>query len=112
VRSARTPREDAGPEERNAHILRALAGKSRAARFVSVCVLVVPGYDPVIGRGEVEGSVAEHPAGANGFGYDPIFWYEPYHRTFGQVDARSKNAVSHRGRAIRALQAKLILLTA
>ena len=110
VRSARTPRAGATPVERNEHILRAVAGKSRAARFVSVCALVVPGYDPVIGRGEVEGAIAERPAGANGFGYDPIFWYEPYQRTFGQVDAHRKHTVSHRGRAIRALQAKLILL--
>ena len=111
VRSARTPRVDTSAVERNEHILRAVVGKSRAARFVAVCVLVVPGYDPVIGRGEVEGSVAARPAGADGFGYDPIFWYEPYHATFGQVDAQRKNAVSHRGRAIRALQAKLILLS-
>lgn len=110
VRSARTPTPETPPAERNEHVLRAVAGKSRAARFVSVCALVVPGYDPVIGRGEVEGSVAERPAGANGFGYDPIFWYEPYQRTFGQVDARRKHAVSHRGRAIRALLAKLTLL--
>jgi XTP/dITP diphosphohydrolase len=90
--------------------LRAVAGKSRAARFVSVCALVVPGYEPVIGRGEVRGSIAERSLGSSGFGYDPIFWYEPYHKTFGQVDAQLKHAVSHRGCAIRALQAKLAQL--
>jgi XTP/dITP diphosphohydrolase len=110
VRSARTPRAQMQPAERNEYILRAVAGKSRAARFVSACALVVPGYDPVIGRGEVEGAVAERPAGANGFGYDPIFWYEPYQKTFGEVAAQLKHAVSHRGRAIRALLAKLTLL--
>lgn len=72
-----------------------------------MCVLVVPGYKPVIGRGEVLGRIADQSTGAKGFGYDPIFWYEPYKKTFGQVDAQLKDAVSHRGQAIRALQAKL-----
>jgi len=110
VRSARTPYPGAPPAERNENILRAVAGKNRAARFVSVCVLVVPGYEPVIGRGEVQGSIAERALGSNGFGYDPIFCYEPYQQTFGQVEAQQKHAVSHRGGAIRALQAKLAQL--
>jgi len=110
VRSARTPYAGAPPAERNENILRAVAGKSRAARFVSVCALVVSGYEPVIGRGEVQGFIAERALGSNGFGYDPIFLYEPYHQTFGQVDTRLKHAVSHRGGAIRSLQTKLGLL--
>jgi XTP/dITP diphosphohydrolase len=107
VRSARAPRVGALSPERNANVLRAVEGKSRAARFVSVCVLVVPGYEPVIARGEVEGVIAQGSLGNNGFGYDPIFWYPPYGATFGQVEAARKHAVSHRGRAVRALQAKL-----
>ncbi len=110
VRSARTPYPGAPPAERNENILRAVVGKNRAARFVSVCVLVVPGYEPVVGRGEVQGSIAERALGSNGFGYDPIFWYEPYQQTFGQVEAQLKHAVSHRGGAVRALQARLLEL--
>jgi XTP/dITP diphosphohydrolase len=107
VRSARTPYEGALPEVRNENVLHAVEGKSRVARFVSVCSLVVPGYEPIVARGEVEGLIAERPLGENGFGYDPIFWYPPYNATFGQVPSNLKHAVSHRGRAIRALQAKL-----
>lgn len=107
VLSARTPHVGASSPERNENVLRAVEGKPRAARFVSVCALVVPGFEPVLGRGEVEGLVADRPLGENGFGYDPIFWYPPYHATFGQVDSTLKHAVSHRGNAVRALQAKL-----
>jgi XTP/dITP diphosphohydrolase len=110
VRSARTPYEGAPPAERNEHVLRSVAGKSRAARFVSVCALVVPGFEPIVARGEVEGSIAQQPLGSHGFGYDPIFWYPPYQATFGQVESARKHAVSHRGRAVRALQARLASL--
>ncbi len=49
----------------------------------------------------VEGVIAASPMGGNGFGYDPIFFYPPFGRTFGEVDARTKDAVSHRGQALR-----------
>ena len=107
VRSARTPFVGASTAERNQNVLLSIEGKGRAARFVSVCALVVPGYEPVVARGEVEGLIAERPLGSNGFGYDPIFWYPPYAATFGQVESARKHAVSHRGNAIRALQAMI-----
>ena len=97
--------------ERNAYIIRAVDANptgSRRARFVCICVYVAPGAEPVIARGEVEGSIAAAPRGANGFGYDPIFIYPDYGgKTFGEVTPAMKHAVSHRGRAIRALRAKL-----
>jgi XTP/dITP diphosphohydrolase len=109
VSSARTPSAECSWEERNAHILRRVAdaGGSRRARFVCVCALVVPGFEPMIGRGEVEGLIADAPRGSHGFGYDPIFWYPPYEATFGEVSADRKHAVSHRGHAVRALRATL-----
>lgn len=110
VRSARTPYEGAPPAERNQNILRAVEGKSKAARFVSVCVLLVPGFEPIIARGEVEGLIAARPLGNNGFGYDPIFWYPPYQATFGQVQSSLKDSVSHRGCAIRSLKKQLTSL--
>ena len=107
VVSARTPSPDATWEERNAHILRAVdaAGRTRRARFVCVCALVAPGFEPAVARGEVEGVIAECPRGENGFGYDPIFVYPPYGKTFAEVPPEMKHAVSHRGRAVRALRA-------
>lgn len=104
VRSARTPYVGASSSERNANVLRAARGKNRDARFVSVCVLIAPGFEPIVARGEVEGCIADVSLGENGFGYDPIFWYPPYNATFGQVQSALKHEVSHRGRAVRALQ--------
>ncbi len=55
----------------------------------------------------VHGEIAPAPHGANGFGYDPIFWYPPYGRTLGEVSDAEKLAVSHRGQAFRQLAAWL-----
>jgi XTP/dITP diphosphohydrolase len=57
--------------------------------------------------GIVEGVIAPAPCGASGFGYDPIFHYPPYGRTLAEVSADEKAAVSHRGKAFRALRAFL-----
>jgi XTP/dITP diphosphohydrolase len=113
VLSARTPSVDCSWVERNAHILRCVAegSGSRAARFVCVCALVVPGVEPVVVRGEVEGSIADSARGAQGFGYDPIFFYPPYGKTFAEAGDRLKHAVSHRGRAVRAMLTEIERLT-
>jgi XTP/dITP diphosphohydrolase len=109
VLSARTPSAGSSWVERNEHILKCVAagGSSRRARFVCVCALVVPGYEPLVARGEVEGLIAESPRGVHGFGYDPIFVYPPYGATFAEVGDEKKHAVSHRGRAVRALRAMI-----
>ena len=112
VLSARTPSASATPQERNQAILAQLAalpGASRRARYVCVCALAVPGQLPLTARGEVEGEIALAPLGTHGFGYDPIFYYPPYGHTFGEVPAEQKHAVSHRGRAVRALRDRLEL---
>ena len=110
VLSARTPSSESTWAERNGYIIRAAdAYGSRRARYVCVCVLVIPGSEPVIARGQVEGLIADAPRGSNGFGYDPIFVYPPYDgRTFGEVTSAMKHAVSHRGRAVRALRERLV----
>ena len=109
VLSARTPTPESTWAERNGYIIKAVdAYGSRRARFVCVCVLVVPSHEPVIARGQVEGLIADAPRGSNGFGYDPIFLYPPYGgKTFGEVTSSMKHAVSHRGRAVRALRTRL-----
>jgi XTP/dITP diphosphohydrolase len=115
VLSARTPAPDTSWEERNAHIIRAcdaFGDLARRARFVCVCVLLVPGFAPLVARGEVEGSIARVPTGDSGFGYDPIFVYSPYGMTFAQAGDTRKQLVSHRGRAVRALRTMLELATA
>ena len=74
------------------------------ARFV--CALVVARGSNILfeTRGTVEGRVADEPSGATGFGYDPIFHYPPYGKTLAEVSREEKAAVSHRGKAVRALR--------
>jgi XTP/dITP diphosphohydrolase len=110
VLSARFPSIESTWQERNAHIISAcdaFGDPARRARFVCVCALVVPGFEPVLARGEVEGSIAFAPAGDAGFGYDPIFVYAPFGMTFAQAGDERKHSVSHRGRAVRAIRALL-----
>ena len=109
--SARYLREDAQYDERFADIYRRVGDArtgNRHARFVSA--LAVAQGDAVIFEttATVEGELAAAPAGPNGFGYDPVFFYPPYARTFGEVSDEEKTAVSHRGQAMRAFREFLI----
>jgi XTP/dITP diphosphohydrolase len=54
-------------------------------------------------RGVVEGEILDEPRGSEGFGYDPLFYYPPYKKSFGEVSVEEKMAVSHRGRALTAM---------
>jgi XTP/dITP diphosphohydrolase len=74
--------------------------ENRTARFVCVIALVHNGEDPKIFRAAVEGRVLREPRGENGFGYDPLFYYEPFGCTFGEADTASKMKVSHRAQAL------------
>lgn len=110
VMSARYAGEDASDRELVAKLLAELEGvpmPKRTARFV--CALVLASPQGEVGRwvGQVEGFITEEPRGENGFGYDPVFWYPPARITFAQMTPSNKNAVSHRGRALRAFAAEL-----
>jgi len=88
----------------NRVLLETLHGiQPRSARFV--CVIALVENDEVRGifRGTVEGVITEEPRGANGFGYDPLFYYPPFESTFGEATDEQKLSVSHRGQAFRAL---------
>ena len=105
IYSARYAGPTATDAENNERLLEALAGiENRAARFV--CVLALVDQDGVVGayRGEVAGEILTAPRGAGGFGYDPLFWYAPLQRSFGELSNEEKFAVSHRGQALRLLQ--------
>jgi XTP/dITP diphosphohydrolase len=106
VRSARFLRPDASYGERFAEITRRLAGDRharRSARFI--CAVAVARRGAVIFEttGIVEGEIGNEPRGSGGFGYDPIFFYPPYGRTFGEVTEEEKLRVAHRGHAFRRL---------
>ena len=82
------------------------------ARFVCALVVVRGSNILFATRGTVEGQVANEPSGAAGFGYDPIFHYPPYGKTLAEVSREEKTAVSHRGKAVRALRNYLATNTA
>jgi len=84
--------------------LRSRGAADSAARFVCALVLASPDRILFEARGTIEGRIAPAPAGAGGFGYDPIFFYPPYGRTLAEASPDQKAAVSHRGQAFRALR--------
>jgi XTP/dITP diphosphohydrolase len=105
--SSRFGGEGASDADRNRLLLEKLEGvpaERRGARFTSA-VAVARG-DKVIFRtvASVEGRIAEAARGANGFGYDPLFFYPPFGRTFGEVPPEDKARVSHRGQAFARLR--------
>jgi XTP/dITP diphosphohydrolase len=109
IRSRRWAGEDADDSERNARLLEALTSvpsAERTARFV--CAACIASPDGVLweGAGEIHGRVADAPRGHGGFVYDPVFLL-PDGRTMAELSAPEKNAVSHRGRALRAASAWL-----
>ena len=108
VLSARYCGRHGDDEANNRLLLQNLRGVSdRKARFV--CVIALAQGERVLGvyRGAVEGLILDAPRGSGGFGYDPLFYYPPFDRTFGEAGAEEKFAVSHRGQAMRAMLAGL-----
>ena len=104
VHSARFAGANATDAENNALLIERLRGvEIRAARFVCVIALVRDGALAGIFRGVVEGRIVDAPRGSNGFGYDPLFFYEPFGCTFGESALEAKMRVSHRARALAAM---------
>jgi len=101
VLSARYAGEHATDEQRCAKLLKEITGKAnRRAAFECVISIAVPSGPALTFEGRCEGLIAERPAGQNGFGYDPIFFYPPLKKTFAQLTREEKSRVSHRGRAL------------
>jgi XTP/dITP diphosphohydrolase len=91
----------------NVMLVRRLAGiADRRARFVCAAAWYAEGRELVV-RGEVDGRMVHEPVGAHGFGYDPLFEVTELGMTMAEAGVRDKEAVSHRGRAFRALLARL-----
>lgn len=80
-----------------------LGDAHRAAAFVCAAALALPGGEATVMRGEWRGSILREPAGAGGFGYDPVFRPEGDHRSAAELTPAEKDAVSHRRRAFTAL---------
>jgi len=112
VWSARFAGAGASDADNNAQLLAQLAGvprERRGARFRCILALVRSSDDarPLIASGSWEGSIALRPAGAGGFGYDPLFIPAGQQLTAAELPAAQKNALSHRARALAALVAQL-----
>jgi XTP/dITP diphosphohydrolase len=105
VRSARYAGEPCDYSRNNEKLLRELSGfrnDERRARFRCVVALAIPGGDVRAVEGSTEGVILEAPRGEGGFGYDPLFLPDGFELTYAEMGHGDKNAISHRGKAVRA----------
>jgi len=110
VHSARFAGEPRSDARNNEKLVQLLADKDdRRAHYYCVIVLLRHAEDPepVIAEGSWAGEIVAEPRGANGFGYDPYFFLRDFGKTAAELDPDQKNLVSHRGKALRRLLAKL-----
>ncbi|HLT56041.1 MAG TPA: XTP/dITP diphosphatase [Bacillota bacterium] len=110
IYSARYAGEDKDDEANIRKVLEEMQSvpmENRTARFVCVLALAEKGKETVITEGYCEGKIALHPAGENGFGYDPIFIPEGYTNTLAELNPSVKQEISHRRHAMDQLQALL-----
>ena len=104
VYSARWMGRDTSYDVKNQAIIDNLKGvpdEERTARFVCACAAVFPSGDEFVITQTMEGRIGYEIAGANGFGYDPIFYLPEYGKTSAEISPEEKNAISHRGKALR-----------
>jgi XTP/dITP diphosphohydrolase len=80
----------------------------RKARFVCAMALARDGHTLNVVHGYVSGTIAFEKRGLSGFGYDSIFYYHPFRKTFGELTPEAKNSVSHRGRALAEMKSRLV----
>ena len=101
VHSARYAGEPSNTPNNNALLLKNLLDvENRQARFTCCCALVDPSGREHVVHGHCPGRIAEKASGVEGFGYDPLFVPDGYDRSFAELSADEKNAISHRGRAL------------
>ncbi|MCH7696217.1 MAG: non-canonical purine NTP pyrophosphatase, partial [Proteobacteria bacterium] len=101
--SARFSGADKSDRENNLKLLRLLEkvpDNCRGAHFKSAVAVAEPHRVIGVVEGEVHGFVNREPRGTNGFGYDPVFYYPPYEKCFGEVESGMKHKVSHRSQAL------------
>lgn len=101
---------DAANVEKLLGNLRGVPENERTARFVCAMALVLPDGTEKTVTGVCEGVITREVRGKGGFGYDPVFYYVPYCKTFGEATEEEKNAVSHRHNAVSLLKEELLKL--
>ena len=108
VLSARYAGEHGNDEANNDLLLSRMEGKEdRSAHFECALALKLPGKDPVVAEGSCPGVILYKRRGSGGFGYDPLFLYEPMNKTYAEMNAAEKNEVSHRARAAEKMREKM-----
>ncbi len=108
VRSARYAGESKDSQDNMNLLLENLKGKkNRKARFRTVIACVIDGQEFVF-EGIINGEIKEQGFGKNGFGYDPIFYLDEYGCSSAELTPQQKNAISHRGKALRAMREMLV----
>lgn len=108
VYSARYAGENATDEQNVSKMLKEMADKAdRSAGFKCVISIAVPTGAALTYEGECRGVITETPAGENGFGYDPLFYYPEFGKTFAQLSMEEKGRVSHRGKALKQVVAEM-----
>ncbi|PRR79080.1 dITP/XTP pyrophosphatase [Clostridium liquoris] len=108
VYSARFSGEHGNTKKNNEKLLRLMENiKDRRAKFICAMVLIVDEKNTIRVQGEVEGAILEEERGKDGFGYDPLFYVPQYNMTFGEMDSKAKNSISHRKKALVDLEEEL-----
>ena len=110
VKSARFMGHDTDYVIKNKRILEMMEGvaeEKRSARFVAAIAAVFPDGREVTKRGVMEGRIGYEISGNGGFGYDPIFFLPEFNKTSADITAEEKNAISHRGKALRMMKEEL-----
>lgn len=110
IYSARYLGHDTSYDYKNKVILEKLEGvpqEQRSARFVCAIAAVFPDGRKVVKKATIEGQIGTKIAGENGFGYDPIFYVPEYGCTTAELSPEQKNAISHRGKALRMIKEEL-----
>ena len=103
IYSARFLGADTSYNIKNQYIIDALKDKERTARFVCALALVILGQEPILIEETMEGLINDKIEGANGFGYDPIFYFPPCQMTSAMMSMEEKNKYSHRAKALKKL---------
>lgn len=103
IYSARFLGADTSYNIKNQYIIDALKDKERTARFVCAMALVIPGQEPILIEETMEGLINDKIEGANGFGYDPIFYFPLCQMTSAMMSMEEKNKYSHRAKALKKL---------
>jgi XTP/dITP diphosphohydrolase len=110
IYSARYLGEDTPYSIKNADIIKRLEGvpdEERTARFVCAIAAVLPDGRELTTRATIEGRIGYEEKGANGFGFDPIFYVPEFGRTTAELSEEEKNRVSHRGKALELMKEEL-----